>query len=749
MLRYRSAVLWVALLFTTLGTWLSIAPVQAHGYIVRSIPADRAVLERAPTRLQYWFSEPLEPQFSELNLRDENGEIILRGGVDERDSSLLRLRIPPDTLTDGAYIVELRPAFASDGHVVAESRVFFVGDAAADLQGTAASDLPQPLEIVWKTLLMAANFLLFGVFALYGLVLRPAWASPRHPVGGLPPRVMGRLGQIVGFGFGLALAGSVLALIQQTMIFFNADAGQVISGGLWQVVRIGSRFGDVWNVRILFLAVAAGLVVLAYTYRQTAPALTRAIWTGNTWLLAIIIGAQAVNSHAAGSLVWPWVGVFMHWLHALAVAFWIGGVLVLVAILPIALAPYEGEARRAALMAVMRRFSRYMVGTLLIVITSGMYNSSNWFFSASDVDSTYGTALGVKLLMVGLLLIVAALHHFALNPGLLKRFNTLTGPSTWAGRFAGSFRLEALIALIALATAAALSSTPIPQPEFTEREFAPTTAEQTVSDVTVGLLLAPGGPGVNTFDLVVRQGDEAVETAQVRVQTVDPSRDTRSAWQTADPVEPGLYVMANDTIDRAGVWWTLIDVRVAGETQRVAFTWEISADAAVIQSRPPTILGVLSLAAVLLVLAGLAYPPLAGFSRRYIDLTPRNALIAAGMIAITIGALVIAARLIDAQQQQIEAQINPPPEIINTVLPDAASLARGQAIYEQQCLTWVTSSDFPVLLRQVNTLRDATLFAIPTEGWRDLPACEGDLTVEQRWDVINYLRTLQTGSSNT
>ena len=102
---------------------LTALKVQAHGYVVRAIPTDRSTLERPPTRLQYWFSEDLEPRFSAINLRDQSGDIIASGAVDARNYALLSLQVPPD-LPDGAYIVELRPAFASDGHVIAESRVF-------------------------------------------------------------------------------------------------------------------------------------------------------------------------------------------------------------------------------------------------------------------------------------------------------------------------------------------------------------------------------------------------------------------------------------------------------------------------------------------------------------------------------------------------------------------------------------------------------------------------------------------------
>ena len=105
---------------------LAVVPASAHGFLVRAVPDDRAVLERAPARVQYWFSEGLEPAFSKLTVRDANGTVVAEGGSDPTNTTLLSAELQPN-LPDGAYIADLRLAFASDGHVIAETRVFFVG----------------------------------------------------------------------------------------------------------------------------------------------------------------------------------------------------------------------------------------------------------------------------------------------------------------------------------------------------------------------------------------------------------------------------------------------------------------------------------------------------------------------------------------------------------------------------------------------------------------------------------------------
>ena len=209
---------WRRLLLLLVLFLASLAAAQAHGYVVRAIPADRSTLERPPTRLQYWFSEELEPRFSEINLRDQSGAIIASGAVDAKNHALLALRAPAG-LSDGAYIVELRPAFASDGHVIAESRVFFVGDEVGGVAGSRADDRAIPLEALWRATLNLANFLFFGSSLLYAVVLLPAWGSARHH-GGLPERVMRRLRACLIGAVILAALASLIALLQQSMVFF-------------------------------------------------------------------------------------------------------------------------------------------------------------------------------------------------------------------------------------------------------------------------------------------------------------------------------------------------------------------------------------------------------------------------------------------------------------------------------------------------------------------------------------------------
>ncbi|MCS7072741.1 MAG: copper resistance protein CopC, partial [Anaerolinea sp.] len=339
-LRIRSATLWISLLTLLL---IGVDAVSAHGYIIRAIPEDQARLTRAPARAQYWFSEGLEPQFSRVTVYDQSNAVIAQGGVVPGDAARMEARLP-NGLPDGAYIVELRVAFASDGHVQIARQVFYVGDAAALVGQGIGSDVV-PLEIVWRALTLTSFTLLVGALTAYALVFVPAWGSPKHPAGLLPPRVMARLNLLIVVGLAGGLAGTLLALLQQTMAFFDADLITVLRDGLWEVVRTGTQFGGTWTLRLIVLLIIAALHGASLYFRRDEPGLVRAFWTANGWAAPLTFATMSIASHAAGSPTLPWVALFIDWFHGTAVGVWIGGIVALALVLPVALRPLEGEAR--------------------------------------------------------------------------------------------------------------------------------------------------------------------------------------------------------------------------------------------------------------------------------------------------------------------------------------------------------------------------------------------------------------------
>jgi len=725
----------VTLLLALLSLWLTVTPVLAHGFIVRAIPEDRAVLDRAPTRLQYWFSEALEPNFSSVNVRDQNGQIIASGGVSEENNAQMTVQLPRD-LPDGAYIVELRPAFASDAHVVAESRVFFVGDEVGGVNGSAADTTANALEVLWRALVLTASLVLFGAFTLYAGILIPAWGSRDHAAGLLPPRVMRRLYWVIGVALVAAFVGNIIALMQQSMAFFGTGLAQVLEGGLWNVTRIGSRFGDVWNFRIAFLLMIAGMFGAALYYHTRQPSMVRPFLTASAWIASLILLTFSGVSHAAGALVLPWVGVTFDWFHITAVGFWAGGLVVLVLIVPVALRPLQGETRRLALLAVLKRFSRWASGALGVVIVSGMYNSSTWINSPGTAATTFGATLAFKIVLTAGLVAAGAAHHIALRPERYARFDRIIQR---VHGFVPTLRLESLLAVGVISAAALLTATPVPVPDDVESNIPAPKGQVDVNGYTIGMTVTPGGPGINSYDIQVSGAD--ADSLSVRVRHVFPELDARSVLHTADFIEGGLYATTDADISRVGRWWSLVDVRTPdGTLARAAFAWDIRAEAAIEQSRPPSLINLALITLTLVALVAAFYPPLMRFGRR-LDLSPT--MISVGLWA-TVGTVIFMIAgygIIVESQRNYEAILAPAPQVVNPTLPTQESLENGQRAFAESCVGWEGAA-LDELRQRLPRTRDEELFAFVAEGWRSLPACIA-MAESAQWDVVNYVRTLE------
>ena len=205
-----------------------------------------------------------------------------------------------------------------------------------------------------------------------------------------------------------------------------------------------------------------------------------------------------------------------------------------------------------------------------------------------------------------------------------------------------------------------------------------------------------------------------------------------------------MYVAAGDDIDEAGEWWTLIDIAEEyGALTRAAAVWEISEAASVIQTRPPNIAHFALLLAIVFLLGSLAQRRARQMTRA-LRLGPASAMLAVGALVVSVGVMVAGALMINERQRQYEATLNPPPERVNFVLPDANSLKRGEALYRERCLVWQgQSADFRALRNRLGRARDDFLYGVVAAGWRDLPACEGALSERDRWDIVNYFRTLE------
>ncbi|OGA04780.1 MAG: hypothetical protein A3H35_09590 [Betaproteobacteria bacterium RIFCSPLOWO2_02_FULL_62_17] len=97
----------------------------AHASLVKSAPAHRAVLHRAPAKVQLWFNERLEPRYSSFSLLDAGAKPVAIGKVAVASDNPKSLTATINALPPGRYAVRFR-VLSTDGHMVQNQFTFTV-----------------------------------------------------------------------------------------------------------------------------------------------------------------------------------------------------------------------------------------------------------------------------------------------------------------------------------------------------------------------------------------------------------------------------------------------------------------------------------------------------------------------------------------------------------------------------------------------------------------------------------------------
>jgi len=125
-------------------------------------------------------------------------------------------------------------------------------------------------------------------------------------------------------------------------------------------------------------------------------------------------------------VTWDTIRLF---LHVLAATVWVGGQLTLAAVVPV-LRTVGADIPRAAA----RRFNQVAWPAFAVLIITGIWNV---VAVRSQVTGSYETTLVVKLVVVLISGVTAALHARASGPAGRAVFGALTGVSALAALFLG------------------------------------------------------------------------------------------------------------------------------------------------------------------------------------------------------------------------------------------------------------------------------------------------------------------------
>lgn len=755
MLRLLLPPLVATVLFLTLTPTIA----SAHAELAGSDPGIDGVLEQSPPAVTLWFTERPEPSFSEIQVLDASARRVDRGTPRPDPADPLALRAMVGNLTPGTYTVIWRALSTVDGHVTRGAFAFAVGrDQIISSPGLGAQDsgpTARPAEVLARVLSYLGFAGAAGAFPFAWWVLLPALAASGPPRSG--EALIRRVGLLALAGVGIGLVGALGLLLTQASAAFDVSLTEALGQPALNIA-LGTRSGGLVAFRTLLLG-ALGVVALLMM-RGVAG---RPILGAGAAVGALLLLAHALGSHSAAAPGATGGAIAVQWTHLAALSTWVGGLAHLLLVLGTLARASTGGSATILAGRIVPRFSWLGGACIAVLVASGLYQAWLLVGSPGALPSTaYGQTLLVKFALIAPLLGLAAVNLLVLRPRLQRAAARPEAPAPILRVLRMSVAGEiAVVAGVFIASGVLTNLQPAREAAIVQG----TTAQATADDLRATLRVQPGAAGSNRFQLTLtdRQGRpvEGVERVALRftMRAVDlgeselPAGPAVRGQAGALVPPPGVspesgathYVAQGGVLVVPGPWRIEALVRRPGrEDVRPSF------DVTIAQPLPP---GPLAFAAqpaegnlvfgVELAAAGIGLVTAAVWLRR----RPRARLLLPAAVASLLAGTIIGTSSLAALSATVR----------NPVPPTERSIARGGGIYFERCALCHGESgrgdgpaaiglnprpaDLRVHLAAGHT--DAQLFDWVTNGFAGsaMPAFRDELSEEDRWHVLNYIRT--------
>ncbi|MCJ7436428.1 MAG: copper resistance protein CopC [Acidimicrobiia bacterium] len=375
------------------------SPAFAHAELVESDPAPGAVLTKSPPTITLQFTETVRAENGGVRVFDADGGRVDQGGVDVSGRTV---RMPVPKLDNGSYVVTWR-VVSADSHPIQGAFTFQVGEGG----GPGATS---------REVTGLANRLLGAqggdkvVGAAYGVVRGLVFAGLALLIGGaafaaaISPgaRASKRARAIVGLGWVVTFVASIAGLALYGPYVSGLGIGEALSTSLLGDT-LGERLGEIWLARIVVLLVAVPLLVLLFRRPGREEQRLPAWWLPLGAVVAIALAATPGLAGHAVSGDWVSAAVIADTLHVLAMAVWLGGLVVLAAM------TLTGSNTTEHLRETVPRFSRVALGCVVALAATGAFQTWRQVGSLDALRSTdYGRILTVKLVLFAAIVVFAA-----------------------------------------------------------------------------------------------------------------------------------------------------------------------------------------------------------------------------------------------------------------------------------------------------------------------------------------------------
>jgi copper transport protein len=361
-------------------------PASAHSILEGSSPASGEVVQQAPTSVVLTFSEAVTLLPDSVRVFGPDGARVDDGHVghahDDAATASVGLR---GRLAQGTYLVAYR-IVSADSHPVSGAYTFSLGHTSQP--PTTAGIASGPVRSV-DVALGLGRWLAYAGSALgLGAALFLSWC---WPAGWRETRAR----RVVNAGVLLLTLGTTSTLLLKGPYDAGTGLADALDGHLLREV-LGTTYGRALDARLLLIAA----LILLLTYRDRVS--DRVLRLSLSGLLPVVGITFALCGHAAAGSYRP-VAIVSDTLHVTAMSLWLGGLVVLLAVV------LRGADDHDVVATPARRFSRVAAGAVGVLVVTGIYQALREVTSWDVLSDThYGHVLLVKIGIVAVALFAAA-----------------------------------------------------------------------------------------------------------------------------------------------------------------------------------------------------------------------------------------------------------------------------------------------------------------------------------------------------
>jgi len=452
----------------------SIPKSYAHAYVLKSNPSSSQSLSSPPTKVDVYFSDPVDIKYSEIKVLNSEGKSIQANDQHyiNNDQTTLSVSLPSGIKT-GIYTISTKVLDQTDGHVTEDAFVFGIGEAVPkNIENNLVKNVNQEVSVPEA---IARFPSLVGQVIVAGIASSSLWLwGPISRIPALGDAISQTRIKVDGLMAKTAVIGSTIILLSGfAMIIVQAYS---INAGILDA--ISTKFGNMWMLRMIF---ASALLLLSFfIYQKTRKASFIIPKTYTASLLAtsfvVLLTTSLISHGAATGQIIP---LLLDFCHNVFASLWIGGIIYIAfAVMPQLRKITDTNLTLSTIALLIPRFSILVITVLGAVVITGpilLYTLESNL--ALTWASFYGKILIIKLSLAATMIAFGAFDQIFISS---NAYNIISNRKTKnviqqdividsksiLSKFNKSIKIEAFLGIALLASVAVLVDSGLPSSEF-------------------------------------------------------------------------------------------------------------------------------------------------------------------------------------------------------------------------------------------------------------------------------------------